>query len=390
MSGRKDIVIGLILWLMWGFFWPSVRALREVTSRPARYSYTPDELHQLRPAAVERLSLDLPAEMRPRKRGRRGGERVKYRQRRFKPVLPTVIMGNVQSLNDDKVYELSGLTKYDRLFRQCSLLCFTETWLTDTDPDSKAELDGFTLLRQDRDLKRTNKKKGGGVCLYVNNQWCHPGHITVKERVSDKDIELLAVSCRPYYLPREFSNIIVLVVYIHPKANAKCATDIISRVTHDLQRKSPDALTIINGDFNHCTLSSSLPSFRQFVTCRTRKEKTIDLFYANVKNSFSSTALPALGGSDHNMVSLSPRYTPLVRRQPASSKSVRVWSDDACEELRACFECTDWSVFHDEDNNVDNVADCVSEYINFCVDMIIPCKTIKLFPNNKPGVTKEN
>lgn len=261
--------------------------------------------------------------------------------------------------------------------------------MTDRIPTAHTELDGFTMIRLDRDLEKTDKKSGGGVCLYVNKQRCHLGHITERERVSDKNIELLAVSCRPYYLPREFSNIIVLVVYIPPSANAKHATDTICKVAHDLQCRSPDALTIINGDFNHCTLSSSLPSFRQFVTCPTRKDRTIDLFYANVKESFSSTALPPLGCSDHNLVSLSPRYVPLVHRQPASTKSVRVWSDEACEELRGCFECTDWSVFHDEDNNVDNVADCVTEYINFCVDMIIPCKTIKSFPNNKPWVTRE-
>lgn len=253
------------------------------------------------------------------------------------------------------------------------MLCFTETWLTDWIPTARTDLDGFTMIRLDRDFEMMAKKSGQGVCLYVNNQWCHPGHNTEWE------------SCRPYYLPCEFSNMIVLVVYIPPSANAKHATDIICKVVHDLQSRSPDALTIINGDFNHCSLSSSLPSFRQCVTCPTR----IDPFYANVKDSYSSTALLPLGCSDHNLVLLSSKYTPLVHRQRTSTKSVRMWSDEACEELRGCFDCTDWSVFHDEDDNVGNIADCVTEHINFCVDMIIPCKTIKCFPNNKPWVTRE-
>lgn len=26
-----------------------------------------------------------------------------------------------------------------------------------------------------------------------------------------------------------------------------------------------------------------------------------------------------------------------------------IWSEEACEKLRVRFECTDWSVFHDEE-----------------------------------------
>ena len=33
--------------------------------------------------------------------------------------------------------------------------------------------------------------------------------------------------------------------------------------------------------------------------------------------------------------------------------------------------------------------DTVSSYINFCVDNMIPSKTVTIFPNNKPWITKE-
>lgn len=39
------------------------------------------------------------------------------------------------------------------------------------------------------------------------------------------DIELLAVSLRPFYLPREFPQLFFILVYIHPKANASAATE---------------------------------------------------------------------------------------------------------------------------------------------------------------------
>ncbi|KAI3376895.1 hypothetical protein L3Q82_000013 [Scortum barcoo] len=84
-------------------------------------------------------------------------------------------------------------------------------WLTALTPDTAAELDGFTLLRADRS-KESGKRKGGGLAVFVNDRWCNPGHITVKEQHCCKDIELLAVSMRPYYLPREFTHALAVVV----------------------------------------------------------------------------------------------------------------------------------------------------------------------------------
>ncbi len=38
-----------------------------------------------------------------------------------------------------------------------------------------------------------------------------------------ESVEYLAVQCRPYYLLREFSVIIIIAVYIHPRAKAESA-----------------------------------------------------------------------------------------------------------------------------------------------------------------------
>ncbi len=182
---------------------------------------------------------------------------------------------------------------------------------------------------------------------------------------------------------------IVLVVYIPPSGDGKLAAETISRITHDLQRSSPDALVIINGDFNHCSLSSVLPSFKQMVSFPTRGTKTLDLFYMNVRESFVARLLPPLGNSDHNLIHLMPKYLPVIRKLSATSKTVRIWSDDVCEALRGCFECTDWCVFFDGDSDVNSISDKVTCYINYCVELVIPCKKIRIFPDNKPWVTGE-
>ena len=69
-------------------------------------------------------------------------------------------------------------------------------------------------------------------------------------------------------------------------------------------------------------------------------------------------------------------------------KSVKVWTTESEDELRGCYEYTDWNVLTDSCADVNEAADVVCDYIRFCEDMIIPTKTIKVSPNNKPWITK--
>lgn len=119
----------------------------------------------------------------------------------------------------------------------------------------------------------------------------------MKEKTCCQDIELLAVGLRPYYVPREYSHIVAIVVYIHPRAVEAVACDVIHETVSRIQTQHPEALLLILCDCNHVTLSSHLSGFTQCVDCPTRKEKTIDLMYANVKGAYSASALPPLGRS---------------------------------------------------------------------------------------------
>lgn len=92
-------------------------------------------------------------------------------------------------------------------------MCFTEMWLNELTSDSLVTLDGFQLVRADRRATERGKRKGGGVAMFLNDRWCNPRHIIIKEQCCTGDIELLAVSIRPYYLPWEFSHVITITVY---------------------------------------------------------------------------------------------------------------------------------------------------------------------------------
>lgn len=106
----------------------------------------------------------------------------------------------------NKSDELEIFVKTRKIYRECRLMCFTETWLNQNISDSCVDLPGFTLIRSDRDAKASGKIKGGGLALFVNQRWCNPAHITVKERLCSPDIELLAVGMRPPLPPKRIRS----------------------------------------------------------------------------------------------------------------------------------------------------------------------------------------
>ena len=267
-------------------------------------------------------------------------------------------------------------------------MCFSETWLNENDSDDSLDIEGFTIIRSDC-TGESGKQNGGGVCFYFNQLWANKNNIHVKKQICNEDIELLSVYVRPYYLPREFTQVIFTAVYIHPKANATVAEGILYDCLQDQASDHPDAVRLIMGDFNHCNLKSTCPHLEQYVTCPTRQRKTLDLCYGNVKKAYKSTPLPSLGESDHNNVLLTPSYKPAYKRTKPTFKTVRVWTRETAEELKDCFGSTDWDLFVEaNNNNIDKISEVVTDYINYCMENIVPTKRVKCFANNKPWVTK--
>ena len=46
----------------------------------------------------------------------------------------------------------------------------TETWLNNDITDLSLTIDGYNLLRSDRDFDSTGKTGGGGVCMFVRHE----------------------------------------------------------------------------------------------------------------------------------------------------------------------------------------------------------------------------
>ncbi len=148
---------------------------------------------------------------RRRKRGKRAGVLVRLRRRAFRHPLPTILLVNVQSL-DNKLCELWARISYQRETRDCCVICLTETWMSAMVPDSAIELTGFSVHRSDRTKEFTGKSRGGGVCFYINNLWCDERNIHSIKSFCSPDLEFHTLLCRPFWLPREFTAIIITAV----------------------------------------------------------------------------------------------------------------------------------------------------------------------------------
>ncbi len=91
-------------------------------------------LEILRTTEVNKGRLNNPGRRR-KHRGRRAGIRNRLRKRAHSPPLPSILLANVQSL-DNKMDDLRARISFQRDIRDCNILCLTETWLTPSVPDN--------------------------------------------------------------------------------------------------------------------------------------------------------------------------------------------------------------------------------------------------------------
>ncbi|KAL0150418.1 hypothetical protein M9458_054235 [Cirrhinus mrigala] len=156
------------------------------------------------------------------------------------------MLSNVRSLeNKLDVIQPSRSTEHEA--KDCCVFVFTETWLNDKIPNSSVQLHWLTCCRADRDSSLSGKTRGGGLCVYINKEWCNNSAVVTKHCSSL--VEFMFVKCRPFYLPREFTA-------------------------------------------NHLNLKSVLPKFYQHVNFATRGNNTLDFVYTTNKNAYRAEPAP--------------------------------------------------------------------------------------------------
>ncbi len=317
--------------------------------------------------------------------GRRAGICNRLRKRAHSPPLPSVLLANVQSL-ENKMDDLRTRISFQRDIRDCNIFCLTETWLTPTVPDTAVmPSDNFSVLRMDRTAE-AGKTKGGGVCFMINRKWCDPRNISNLSRSCLPHLEHLSIFCRPFYLPREFSSIVITSVYIPPQADTSLALSKLHDELSGYNNKHPDAAFIIAGDFNKANLKKVLPNLHQHISCPTRGPNTLDHCYTPLKNAYRAHSL-AFGKSDHVAIFLTPEYKQRIAHEPLEREVTR-WSSHSEAMLQASLDDVDWDMFRVSSSDVSEFTDVALSFVNTLTEQVTETVTIRTFSNQKPWVDR--
>jgi len=295
-------------------------------------------------------------------------------------LLPSLLLCNARSILP-KLDELTALLSTT----SADLVAITETWLHDDIDDGLLEINGFDIHRKDRIDSR-----GGGVCLYVNND------ISTKRRfdLEDPQFECMWLTLRPKRLPRPLSGIAVCVVYHPPGRPAESHKDLnnyLITTTDVIRNKHPDHGIILLGDFNDFDVSNlaSSHTLRQVVQQPTRDSAVLDLILTNMHSIYSNPIILApLGASDHNIVQWLPRIT---NKQPNRGKcvkrSVRRYPQSGIDEFGRWLTAHDWFSELGPNPTVDDLTTSFTTQLTDAIDRTFPVKTTKSHQTDKPWIT---
>ncbi len=107
-------------------------------------------------------------------------------------------------------------------------------------------------------------------------------------------------------------------------------------------------------------------------------------------DAYKSLPRPPLGKSDHSSVLLLPAYRQKLKREAPALRTIQCWSDQSDAILQDCFDHVDWDMFRAaSDDDIEAYSDTVTCFIRKCIEDVIPTKTIRIYPNQKPWINSD-
>ncbi len=261
-------------------------------------------------------------------------------------------------------------------------------------PDCAIQLDQLSCYGADRVLVEGGKTHGGGLCVYINDARCRDAVVVCKH--CSPLVEFMIIKCRPFYLPREYTDTMLTVVYNPPNNNnnnnrSEALNELYQHISEQ-KTANPDAFPILAGDFNHADLKSVFPKIHQHVDFPTRGKNTLDFVYTNQRGAYKALPLSHLGTSDHITIMLMLAYRPIIKVTKPVHKQIQVWPEGSSEALQDCFNPTDWNMFkqaatYNNTTDLQEYSETVTVYITKCIDDVTFTKTITVRANQKPWLT---
>ena len=69
------------------------------------------------------------------------------------------------------------------------------------------------------------------------------------------------------------------------------------------------------------------------------------------------------------------------------TRSIKKWSDEADAKRQDCFANTDWNMFRDFSDGIEEYTTSVIGFNNKCIDDVVPTVNVRTYPNQKPWIT---
>jgi len=255
---------------------------------------------------------------------------------------------------------------------------------------SAIELTGFSVHHSDRTKELTGKSRGGGICFYINNLWCDERNLHSIQSFRSPDLEFHMLLFRPFWLPREFTAIIITAVYIPPQANTDQALKELYGNQSEQETVLPDSAFVFTGDFNKANFRTIAPKYFQHITINTRGDRVLDHCYSPFRDAYKSLPRPSFGKSDHSSILLLPAYRQKLKREAPTPRTIQCWSDQSDAILQDCFDHVDWDMFRAaSDDDIEAYSDSVTCFIRKCIEDVLPTKTIRIYPYQKTWINSD-
>lgn len=151
------------------------------------------------------------------------------------------------------------VVRYYATFANLDLICLTETWLQERIPDSIASINGFNVVRLDRQTS-----VHGGVYLNIKDS-------------DNPSFEVLWIKTRPTRPPRGVGSIVIGTVH-PPNANNSAMLSNLMDCLSSIESQHTNCGIILLGDFNGLNVSNLKSSFKlkQIVNFPTTDQNTPD------------------------------------------------------------------------------------------------------------------
>lgn len=122
------------------------------------------------------------------------------------------------------------------------------------------------------------------------------------------DLEFRMIKCRPHYLLREFSSVILTAVYIPPWADATWALTDLYRTFNKLEAAHPEVAFVVACDLMRTNLRTVLPKLHQEIKFHMHSDQTLDHCYSPFRDGHKTLPCPPFGKSNHSSILLLPTY----------------------------------------------------------------------------------